>query len=275
VKAIKNQETKHTKLSIQVRLNGLSFCILDTETNQVTWSESLNFPKEYNPVKILGQIQLLYQKEEQLKQPVDEVVLLFSNQLYSLVPEKYFIPDESSSYLKFNIKILKTDVVAQDFLDLHQIVNVYIPYTNITNYFFDRYGEFEYRHSVSVFTDAVLRSDPGEGTRIYVNCQATYFDLVAIRDKELLLANTFSYQTPEDFIYYLLFTAEQIKADPLELELLMLGDISEDSEIYRMAFRYIKNISLFDPEFRLEGSLKSTAEFQRKYFLLLKSLGCE
>lgn len=275
VKATKDEKINHKKLSIQVRLNGLSFCLLDSQTREVTWFETIHFPKEYNPVKILGQIQLLYQKQEQLKQPVDEVVLLFSNQLYSLVPEKYFIPEEASSYLKFNTKILKTDIVAQDVLSQNQIVNVYIPYTNITNYFFDRYGEFEYRHAVSVLTEAALNRDAGEEIHMYVNCQSPYFDLVAVKNNRLLLANTFHYQSPEDFIYYLLFTAEQANADPLEFRLFMLGEISEESEIYKMAYTYVKNIHLLDPELELTEPPQSTAGFQREYYLLLKSLGCE
>ena len=263
------------KLSIQVRLDGLSFCILNRGNNEIVWYKKKDFPKEYDPVKILSQIELLYKMEKELQIPVDEVVLLFSNDLYSLVPKPYFIEEEASNYLKFNTKILKTDVVAHDYLDQKELVTVYIPYANITNYFFDKYGEFEYKHSISVLTDAVLCIDSGEGTTAYLNNFTDYFDLVVVKNNKLLLCNTFSYSTKEDFIYYLLFTAEQLELDPSEFELNLLGDISENSALYSIAYTYIKNVNLLSPNFNLGPEDKNTAEFQREAFILLKSLECE
>lgn len=271
----KNDLPNLLKLSIQVRLDGLSFCILNCGNNEIVWYKKKNFPKEYNPVKILSQIELLYKMEKELQIPVSEVVLLFSNDLYSMVPKPYFIEEEASNYLKFNTKILKTDVVAHDYLDQKELVTVYIPYANITNYFFDKYGEFEYKHSISVLTDAVLAIDSGEGTTAYLNNFTDYFDLVVVKNNKLLLCNTFSYSTKEDFIYYLLFTAEQLELDPSEFELNLLGDISENSALYSIAYTYIKNVNLLSPDFNLGPEDKNTAEFQREAFILLKSLECE
>jgi hypothetical protein len=52
---------------------------------------------------------------------------------------------------------------------------------------------------------------------------------VIVKDKELLFCNTFTYETKEDFIYYILFTTEQLKLDPEDLDLILLGNIHEDS----------------------------------------------
>jgi hypothetical protein len=271
----KDQDIKLLKLSIQVRLDGLSFCVLNCRTNEIVWYKKQDFPKEYNPVKILEQIELLYQEEKELQNHIDEVVLLFSNDLYSLVPEAYFIEEESSNYLKFNTKILKTDVVAHDSLAGNELVNVYIPYANIINYFFDKYGEFEYKHSISVFAETVLKLNSGEGTTAYLNNFTDYFDLVIVKNNKLLLCNTFSYDTKEDFIYYLLFTAEQLELDPSQFELCLLGDISEESPLYAIAYTYIKNVNFLEPNLKLSPEDKNTGNFQREAFILLKSLECE
>ncbi|MCJ7757477.1 MAG: DUF3822 family protein [Gillisia sp.] len=271
----KNEDIKLLKLSIQVRLDGLSFCILNCRNNEIIWYKRENFPKEYNPVKILEKIEILYENEKELQSHIDEVVLLFSNDLYSLVPEAYFIEEEASNYLKFNTKILKTDVVAHDSIANKELVNVYIPYANIINYFFDKYGEFEYKHSISVLTEAVLALDSGVGITAYLNNFTDYFDLVVVKNNKLLLCNTFSYDTKEDFIYYLLFTAEQLELDPSQFDLRLLGDISKESPLYAIAYTYIKNIHFLDPGFEIKPEDKNTGEFQREAFILLKSLECE
>jgi len=271
----KNEGINLLKLSIQVRLDGLSFCILNCGNNEIIWYKRENFPKEYNPVKILEKIEIHYQNEIELQGSMDEVVLIFSNDLYSLVPEAYFIEEEASNYLKFNTKILKTDVVAHDSIANNEMVNVYIPYSNIINYFFDKYGEFEYKHGISVLAEAVLELDSGEGITAYLNNFTDYFDLVVVKNKKLLLCNTFSYDTKEDFIYYLLFTAEQLELDPSQFDLRLLGDISEESALYQIAYTYIKNIRFLNPSFGIEPEDKNTREFQREAFILLNSLECE
>lgn len=263
------------KLSIQVRLNGLSFCILDSEKNLILWYHDLPFQKHYHPTKILEQIEVLYKTEKQLQLPVREVVILFSHDLYSFVPQEFFLEEEVSNLLKFSTKILKTDVVAHDLLEENDLVNVYIPYTNITNFFFEKYGEFEYKHSCSVLAGEALRDSNFTGPRAYLNNYKGYYDLVVVKESKLLLCNTFTYETREDFIYYLLFTAEQLQLDPENLELILLGEINEESPYYEIAYDYIKNVDFLNPEFRFKDEAYNKKEIQRKAFILLKSLGCE
>ncbi len=268
---IKNELSKNIKLSIQVRLNGLSFCTLNSQKAEILWYKKYDFPKEYNPVKILEQIEDLYNSEVQLQQPVDEVVVLFSHDLYNIVPGELFIEQEASNYLKFNTKILKTDVVAQDNLDNDKLVNIYIPFTNITNFFFDKYGEFEFKHSTSVLVQAVLDLPTTGKASMYLNNFSGYYDLVVIKNNELLLSNTFSYETKEDFIYYLLFTAEQLQLDTTQFDLHLLGDIDEDSPLYKIGYTYIKNISFFEPDLSVTSD-NPNGNFQREAFILLKSI---
>ncbi len=275
VQTTNKQNKPILKLSIQVRLNGLSFCILDCRKNEINWYKKTSFPREYNPVKILGEIELIYEKEEALQQKIDEVAILFSNDLYSLVPEEFFNETEASNYLKFNTRILKTDVVANDVLEPANVANVYIPYTNITNYFFDKYGEFEYKHSITVFVQAVLNAYFENEIRAYLHNYNGYYDLVVVKDQKLLLCNTFSYDTKEDFIYYLLFTAEQLELDPSSFPLYLLGEISEDSPLYTIAYKYIRNVNFVKPGFSAGPPDLVTNSFQREAFLLLKSLQCE
>ncbi|CAM4323114.1 DUF3822 domain-containing protein [Gillisia limnaea] len=272
---IRDLNMNKLKLSIQVCLNGLSFLILDCEENQLVWHKKTTFQKEFNPAKILKEIELVYEKEEFLQNPIEEVMLLFSNELYSIVPEEYFIEEEASNYLKFNTKILKTDVVAHDLIEVNNLVIVYIPFTNITNYFFDKYGEFEYKHSISVFAQAILSLEKSLLTKVYLNNYTNSYDLVIVRNGKLLLSNSFTYDSAEDFIYYLLFTLEQLKLDPSEIDLILTGEISEESSFYQIVYTYIKNVQFLKPDLNINFTEEYNNQFQREAFILLKSIECE
>lgn len=271
----KNEKQDIFKMSIQVRLNGFSFCILNCSNNEIAWYKKIDLGKEHSPVEILKEIEKLYAEETILQNEFQEVIVLFSNNLYTLVPESFFIEEEASTYLKFNTKILKTDVVAHDVLS-HELVNVYIPYTNINNYFFDKYGEFEFRNNISVLIEAVLaKHNESKNAQVYLNDYSSYYDLVVVKNNKLLLANTFQYETKEDFIYYLLFTAEQLEIDPAEFNLWLLGDISRDSDNFSIAYTYIQNIDFLIPAFNFTSILEQSETFHREAFSLLKTLKCE
>jgi len=85
-----------------------------------------------------------------------------------------------------------------------------------------------------------------------------------------LLFNSFEYQTKEDFIYYILFTAEQLKLNPETFKLQLLGEISEESDLFKIAYRYIRNISLMNVFHTQKHNDFSTLE-NLKYFILFNS----
>jgi hypothetical protein len=270
----KEQDQKRIKLSIQVSLNGLSFCALSPEEKRILFFRDISFSKKLNPIQTLGQIEKVYDQEDFLKHEDLDVIVLFSNELFSLVPEKLFIEEQASEYLKFNTRILETDFMAHDRLEKADMVNVYIPFTNINNFFFEKHGEFEYRHSISVLTEAFLEESEPEDKQVkaYVHCYTGGYDLIIISEGRLLLANSFKSKTKEDFIYYLLFTAEQLDLDPDSFKLFLLGRITRNSDYYQIAYTYIRNIEFLDPVFGYLFSGKQEVPNGRVNFALLKAL---
>ncbi|MCM4159029.1 DUF3822 family protein [Antarcticibacterium flavum] len=266
------ENNSNLKMSIQVRLNGLSFCTRDSTTGEITWYYNEDFNKEYNPVKILQHIEKLYNTVEQLNFPVRDVNLLFSHDLYTFVPKEFFVEDEASTYLKFSTKILKTDVVAHDHLEDRELVNVYIPYTNINNFFFEKYGEFEFRHSSSVLVEEAFKIGENKSTKAILNSFKGYYDLVIVKGNDLLFCNTFTYDTKEDFIYYLLFTLEQLKLEPESLDLYLLGNITEDSPNYKILYTYVKYLHFLEVPFSGQNEKFNNPLLVREAFLQLKSL---
>ena len=70
------------------------------------------------------------------------VTIVHNNDLSTLVPEELFNKNHVADYLKFNSKILKSDFIAYDSILENSSVNVYVPYININNYIYDKFGTF-------------------------------------------------------------------------------------------------------------------------------------
>ncbi|HER39604.1 MAG TPA: DUF3822 family protein [Salinimicrobium catena] len=273
-KQSKESHTNNIKLSIQVSLNGLSFCALSSSEERIIFFKEVSFTRKLNPSEVLQQIEKLYDQEDFLQSEKPEVTVQFSNELYTLVPEKYFDEKNASDYLKFNTRILETDYVAHDRIEGAGIINVFIPYTNINNFFFEKYGEFEYRHCITTLAENFLRENEpqDEVAKVYVNCYTRGYDLVVIKKGQLLLANSFTCHIKEDFIYYLLFTAEQLELDPNEFQLILLGKITANSDYYQIAYRYIKNIQFLETSFGYIFALKEQPPKGYMHYTLLKAL---
>lgn len=247
-KEVLETSKEFNKLSIQVSLNGLSFCIVDTIANTVINSDRIVFEKERTPYGLQKGLVSLFSKHEIPQKHFSEIIIVHRNKLFSLVPKSLFDENEMANYLKFNTKILANDHIAYDEVENHDMINVYVPFVNVNNYVYELFGEFTYKHSGTVMVESLLtgQSIPKEPT-CYVHVADRQMEVTLISQRKLLLYNSFDFVTKEDFIYYLLFTLEQLKLDAETIKLKLFGAIEEGNPIYDICYEYVKNISIFVP----------------------------
>jgi len=259
----------YQKLAIQVSLNGLSFATFDTLTGKATKLQNVVLGKVQLTTKIEDLFAEAFQNNPELKASYDEVVVIHSNNLSTFVPTALFDEEYLGSYLQFNTKVFETDFFAYDELGNYEMNNVYIPYVNMNNFFIDQFGTFDYKHANTVLAKKLLDiSKNNEESKMFVHVSDTHFEILVIQNQKLQLYNTFDYKTPEDFIYYILFTAEQLHLNPESFKLELLGKIAEDDALYNIAYKYIRNTNLFDVSF-MQSNL--TDSEKREHFILLHS----
>jgi hypothetical protein len=241
-----NSSENFYKLSIQVSLNGLSFCVADTLKNAILIGEHVNFGKELSPFEVQRKLKDLFTEHKIEEMNIADVVVIHRNPLFNLVPKALFDKNELPNYLKFNAKILATDLIAHDEIESHEMVNVYVPYMNINNFIFDRFGEFEFVHNGTILLQSLLKSAANASEAIcYVNVGYRQMDMLVLSKKQLRYYNSFNFVTKEDFIYYILFTLEQLDLDPESIPLRLLGFIEEGDELYSICYEFVKNISIY------------------------------
>lgn len=264
---IQESETENTfkKLSIQVGLNGLSFCVLDTISNEILAFEKVSFKTPSTPYLMLKELKKLLGTVHEIQNKFSDVVVIHKNGLFSLVPKTLFNKEELPNYLKFNAKIMATDHIIYDEISNHDLVNVYVPFANINNYIFDLFGEFEFKHSGTVLIGTLLNQTRTSSEPVcYVQVADKEMEMVVVSEKKLLFYNHFTYKTAEDFLYYLLFGLEQLHIDLEKVQLKLFGLVEEGDAIFELCHRYIRNVSVFvpiDPTYPLEQLETQTIDF--------------
>lgn len=232
------------ELSIQISLSGLSFCILQRDTNTISCLKEISFQKKLNPLEVLDHLKQLFNTENITKNSYSAITIIHDNELSTLVPKPLFNEDCMADYLKFNSKILVSDFIAYDEVVVNDSVNVYVPYININNFIYDQFGSFTFKHVSTVLIEEILHIEKNTSKpKVYVNISKNHFETVIVDNAKLILYNTFEYNTPEDFIYYILFTTEQLNLNPETFNLVFIGDVSKEDALYTIAYKYIRNVS--------------------------------
>lgn len=264
------QQIENKQLSIQLSLDGFSFCIIDLSLRELIHFESFQFEKRAtNPVDLLQNIQLIFDEVKELNLFYKSVNVIQLNHLNSFVPKPLFDEKESKHYLEFNNKIFESDYYVNDEISNQDMVNVYVPYVNVNNFLIDKFGSFSYKHGASVLVDKLLNyySKPSTKT-VFIHLSKFEFELLICDHKKLQIYNSFEYTTKEDFLYYLLFTLEQLKINKEDVEVKLIGEISKESILFKETAKYISNVSLIEDRLQIPTSLDLNSDIKRINFIL-------
>ncbi|WP_400079977.1 DUF3822 family protein [Winogradskyella sp. R77965] len=253
------KENNIKELSIQINLNGLSFCILNKETNSIEFLNTITFANKLTPNEVLNHLKAELSSNTAFSEDFDAVTVIHQNELATLVPKTLYNENNKADYLKFNSKILRTDFITEDDINVNESINVYVPYVNINNYIFETFGAFVYKHSSSILVDTILSKEKrAEDPIVYININMHTIELLAVTKGQLQLFNVFEYHSKEDFIYYVLFVYEQLKLDVETTPIKLSGIIDKDDELYSILYTYVRHIEFIDSDldYKISESIK-------------------
>ncbi len=262
------------QLSIQFSLDGFSFCVFDLDLQEFIVFNSYEFKlKKKNPETLLKQLKQVFEKEQILFENFEKVLVIHVNNLSTFVPFPLFDEDHLDTYVKFNNKIYQNDYFVYDLIVNQDIVSVFVPYVNINNFLIDQFGSFEYKHYATILVETLLNNYANRDTaKCFIHVATSHFEIIIGTQKKLLFYNTFEYQTTEDFLYYILFTLEQLKLNVEEIELELLGEINLESNLFIHLYKYVRKVTLLKIKPLYNSVLNITKEVQRTHFCLFNTI---
>ncbi len=258
------------KLSILIAQDGLCFCV--STDNRISSFITKEFSSPQTPEVLLSEIKTILTVKLQLQlgnHDFKRIHVLYAHSLYSLVPKKYFSQEHLSAYLKYNTKLLPTDQLAFDELTALSANLVYVPYTNINNYLVEFFGEFDFKHALTALIEDHCEYGVKHEQEIRIQVYPTHFDCLVYHHKKLLLANSFDYFAPSDFLYYLLFTIEQLQLDRERVQVYLSGVIAKESELFELLYTYIRHINLYTPKIKPKVEHETLKQLPSHYHELI------
>lgn len=261
-------------LTIQYSLDGLSFVIFDTKEQKFLSIKHYNISDKEASLDIL--LIELQAKENWKLNDFKKVNLLIDNNTNTFVPKEYFNEENKEKHLK----ILSRDSVPHINTDELQSINAVNIYSlkedtaKLTSQFSEKINVF---HSATILIESLMKefSERNPEIRAFVNVKNNKYELTIINNSNLIFHNYFNFNTKEDFLYFILFTFEQLKIDNETIPLYFMGFIEEKSPIMELCARYIRNIRFFNRNNNLNYSNELDSIPYYYYYTLYSSILCE
>ncbi len=257
-------------LTIQYSLDGLSFVVFDNIEQKFIDLKHYHYrEKGINLQAILTELQ---EKESWKLEEFKNINILIDNNFNTLIPKAFYQEEKKESYISI-LNINKNSNIFTDEIPECEAINIFSCKEN-----FDFLNhDIKIYHSSTVLIKKLIKDffDRNAETRAFVNVKNNSYELIIINNDKLIFHNYFNFKTKEDFIYFILFTFEQLNIDNESIPLYFMGFIEEKSPIVELCARYVRNIRFFnrDNNFNYTNELNSIPYYY--YYTLYSFISCE
>ncbi len=276
-KSFKESQTRNYTLSIQLWLNGLVYTVYNPEKNKFIGIEQYFFTDSENVDQLPSFLGKILNCRPSFAFPYGSVFLMYQNKYSTLIPEPLFNEEKKNLYLGFNQPFQENSRIVFDKLKNNQAVNIYY----LPNPVIEKAKDFWANVVIMHYSTALIESltvnfkNKADANTLFVNLRNSCFDLVYFKENKLNLYNTFDFNTKEDFIYFLIISIDQLKLNPEDIKLILLGNISKTDSTYSMIQQYINNYSFISRNDNYGYSYVMDELKHHNYYTLFNALQCE
>ena len=264
-------------LSILVGIDRFSY-LISSNQHQVLVLKTYTYLKqtEDDIANIKSELHDIFLEDKLLQLTYQKTRIACWHAKNTYVPNRLFQEENKASYLeKMFAYNDKDEVLYDELISLHAL-NVYVLNNNILSILKNSFPTAKIFHSsTALLLGQNKASEQLVDEHVYVNISKEHLQLSYFKGKDFLFNNNFHFRTAKDFIYYILLIYEQFKLKPEIVPLTISGQLTEDSQIYRIIYRYIRNIHFCQaPGFLRFGSAFDS--HSKHFFFDLFSVGlCE
>ncbi len=234
--------TQSYYLSIQVNLDGLSFCILDPVREKYIALHHTTFKNDLIFDDYLDAVENYIENTELLNQSYKATRLIWISRKNTLIPNGYFDQNKLRQYFEFNQKLGELDEIHYKELKYIDAYSVFVIPNQIANIFSKQFKNITYYNQQITFIEQALLKHHSENKKVIVYIHSDFIDIGIIEDSKLLLYNNFAYKTETDIIYFILYVFDQFNLDTQHTELFLNGHIDKHKSLHNQLHQYIKQL---------------------------------
>ena len=217
----KIQQTHH-RLSIHIGVNGLSFVIQDTHSQEcLLWqNHTYSFPgNDYNEwAKEVGNV---FRQEDILQKRFNHCDVMIDTHKHTLIPSSIFEAEQAIEVLRQLFEVAYLDEVNYSGLVSQEATCIYALPAPVNAMVFKYQHKARFYASVMPLLHFIIGQK--EYSRALMHYTHSHVDLVLMQGERLLLCNSYAIDRFSTALYFLLFALKQWQLNPGSLNLYISG----------------------------------------------------
>lgn len=238
--------TNNYEISIQVGLDGFSFCLLDRLRNRFVMFRDYRLSGNENSIS--EEVKKISGKDEFLTKEYRRYRIVYSFEQSTLVPTSLYDPAIKNEYFGLNHSLDDNFVVSNNKLTSPDAYLLFGLRKEILDLSINLFPDASLSHQVRPLLESSFRQARGPGDNyIRAHFDRGFFTLIIIRNNELIFLNTFRVRNDSDILYYMMNTLTRFSIGS-EQPVHISGRVMKFDELYNNLLGYIKTIIFSVPE---------------------------
>lgn len=161
------------------------------------------------------------------------------------VPNRLYNPDAAKTYLEHGLELAPGEAIRTEEVP-HQAAKIVYALPERVADWLNRY--FRQARTVHISTAflKVLPDHYRQGRWVIAHVWDRQLLLFFLEEGRLIFENSFSCHHAKDFLYYILLVYDQFQLNPMTVPIALSGHLAQDSEIFRLVFRYIQHLEFLE-----------------------------
>jgi Protein of unknown function (DUF3822) len=272
--AFSSKATQTYELSLLVGADSVYYTVHDAQLN-VLALKSFHFDHRREKSAPIN-LKAVFIEDEMLKLPYSTTKIVFTTPHFTLVPTKFYDNKSTISYFDNVTNLSGKEQFECDTIKSIESNNAYLVDSALVAAMKSTFPHAHYHHYMTAlvqgFQKIAMRRD---GHQVFANIRDGQVQILFFDGKDLIFANSFRFRTPQDLVYFILNVYEQFKLSPEVTPLSISGSLTEDSDIFKFIYRYVRYINFVSTPAYFRFGQQFTGIPQHFYFDLFSVKLCE
>lgn len=261
------------RLSIQISLNGFSFCVFDENSSRHVILRNYQYTKSINSYDdLITEIDLIFQKDNYLSFDYIYCTCVYISPKHTLIPNEVFIKEKLRTYLEFIAPLDELDEIHYYNFRNTNICSIFAIPSQVASKLISYYKKILFISQSTPLINSCLKIKDKEGTYngIHINLNDGTADIAIIVNNQFQLHNSYQIFHLNDAVYYIGALLHQFNLKFQQTPVYISGDILKE-EIDELT----KYFSMLRINNNHRMSILIGYENSYRYFNLLIAHECE
>ncbi len=236
-------------LCIQFSESFIRIFVSNHKDARCLYLESIDFAKIISESYFLNKLESIYHSHQFLEAGFwKSIRISVKSQNFTLIPANFYNENCKEEYFKLNCNFNSQSTLFSYKHSESEIINLFSVQESIVNFFKNKYPLKKpvFFHHTSALIEVFLRNNPNEVLpTVFVVAEKDMITILVKKKKSLLFCNNFSYQTPEDMLYFIASVMDELKIDNTSSKLVLWG------EVFGSGSLQMPLVSKYLPQFQL------------------------